>query len=276
MIEAEEIIPKTGYTRPHTVHCMPGENIALSMSGTPRAMGPAASPCWTRRLRGAGPLGERRRAAVDELRLLGPAPKEHHGVHRICVAQYLRGRLQPGRCRGKADTAAPPLLGPGASPPRQTIELGETGLVPLEIRWLHNPDAETASSPRRSPPLSGASPGGRRLAGRKGHRGRGPGRGRPAVPGAGPDHGHRGLDGRPLPLLLQLAPRRPAPVRHLRSGQPALTGAVWLGGVLGNPSDGARPHGGPQMLQLSLDGRRLYVTNSLYSTWDNQFYPGLR
>jgi hypothetical protein len=25
-----------------------------------------------------------------------------------------------------------------------------------------------------------------------------------------------------------------------------------------------------------LDGRRLYVTNSLYSTWDNQFYPELR
>lgn len=34
--------------------------------------------------------------------------------------------------------------------------------------------------------------------------------------------------------------------------------------------------GGPQMLQLSMDGRRLYVTNSLYSTWDNQFYPDLR
>ena len=29
------------------------------------------------------------------------------------------------------------------------------------------------------------------------------------------------------------------------------------------------------MLQLSLDGKRLYVTNSLYSTWDNQFYPNL-
>ncbi len=39
---------------------------------------------------------------------------------------------------------------------------------------------------------------------------------------------------------------------------------------------GASLHGGPQMLQLSFDGRRLYVTNSLYSTWDNQFYPGLR
>lgn len=33
--------------------------------------------------------------------------------------------------------------------------------------------------------------------------------------------------------------------------------------------------GGPQMLQLSLDGRRLYVTNSLYSPWDQQFYPDL-
>jgi methanethiol oxidase len=30
------------------------------------------------------------------------------------------------------------------------------------------------------------------------------------------------------------------------------------------------------MIQLSFDGRRLYVTNSLYSSWDNQFYPELR
>ena len=58
---------------------------------------------------------------------------------------------------------------------------------------------------------------------------------------------------------------------------PKLTGQLWLGGVLGKPSDAGRElSGGPQMLQLSLDGRRLYVTNSLYSTWDNQFYPGLR
>ena len=58
---------------------------------------------------------------------------------------------------------------------------------------------------------------------------------------------------------------------------PKLTGQLWLGGVLGKPSDAGRElNGGPQMLQLSYDGRRLYVTNSLYSTWDNQFYPELR
>ena len=58
---------------------------------------------------------------------------------------------------------------------------------------------------------------------------------------------------------------------------PRLTAQLQLGGVLGRPSDTDRElNGGPQMLQLSLDGRRLYVTNSLYSTWDNQFYPDLR
>ena len=57
---------------------------------------------------------------------------------------------------------------------------------------------------------------------------------------------------------------------------PKLTGQLWLGGLLGKPNDAGRElNGGPQMLQLSFDGRRLYVTNSLYSTWDNQFYPGL-
>ena len=58
---------------------------------------------------------------------------------------------------------------------------------------------------------------------------------------------------------------------------PKLTGQLWLGGLLDKPGDAGRDlNGGPQMLQLSFDGRRLYVTNSLYSTWDNQFYPGLR
>jgi selenium-binding protein 1 len=27
------------------------------------------------------------------------------------------------------------------------------------------------------------------------------------------------------------------------------------------------------MLQLSLDGKRLYVSSSLFSSWDDQFYP---
>ncbi len=60
--------------------------------------------------------------------------------------------------------------------------------------------------------------------------------------------------------------------------KPQLAGQVWLGGVLGKRPSVARTAsstGGPQMLQLSLDGKRLYVTNSLFSSWDNQFYPDI-
>ncbi|XP_063235757.1 methanethiol oxidase-like [Bacillus rossius redtenbacheri] len=74
--------------------------------------------------------------------------------------------------------------------------------------------------------------------------------------------------------------------------RPKLVGQVFLGGSIlkGGPVKvvqdeelkeqpepaevkGRRLHAAPQMLQLSLDGKRLYVSSSLYSPWDKQFYP---
>jgi len=59
---------------------------------------------------------------------------------------------------------------------------------------------------------------------------------------------------------------------------PVMTGQVWMGGMLKKAPvvNGVEIAGGPQMIQLSLDGKRLYVTTSLFSTWDNQFYPDIR
>ncbi|XP_012219297.1 methanethiol oxidase [Linepithema humile] len=76
--------------------------------------------------------------------------------------------------------------------------------------------------------------------------------------------------------------------------KPRLTGQVFLGGSIlsdskvrvteneeksGQPDPvyvkGRRLYGAPQMLQLSLDGRRLYVTTSIFKPWDRQFYPDL-
>ncbi|XP_077177122.1 methanethiol oxidase-like [Paroedura picta] len=73
---------------------------------------------------------------------------------------------------------------------------------------------------------------------------------------------------------------------------PRMVGQVFVGGsipkggvvtVLEDPEldcqpdpvviQGRRVYGGPTMLQLSLDGRRLYVTNGLFTPWDKQFYP---
>lgn len=74
--------------------------------------------------------------------------------------------------------------------------------------------------------------------------------------------------------------------------KPKLTGQIFLGGCILSDSKvkviedkelqaqpdpvyikGRRLEGGPQMLQLSLDGKRLYISSSLFSPWDKQFYP---
>jgi selenium-binding protein 1 len=59
--------------------------------------------------------------------------------------------------------------------------------------------------------------------------------------------------------------------------KPAETGSVRIGGIVSrtpHPADPDRPlNGGPQMVEASRDGKRLYFTNSLYRTWDDQFYP---
>ncbi|EEB14090.1 Selenium-binding protein, putative [Pediculus humanus corporis] len=76
--------------------------------------------------------------------------------------------------------------------------------------------------------------------------------------------------------------------------KPKLVGQIFLGGSIlkdghvkviddkelkcqPNPVTikGRRLVGSPQMLQLSLDGKRLYVTPSLFSPWDSQFYPDM-
>jgi methanethiol oxidase len=62
---------------------------------------------------------------------------------------------------------------------------------------------------------------------------------------------------------------------------PKLTGSVRIGGVVRrapHPKNPRTPlNGGPQMVEVSRDGRRVYFTNSLYSAVDDQLYPdGIR
>jgi selenium-binding protein 1 len=58
---------------------------------------------------------------------------------------------------------------------------------------------------------------------------------------------------------------------------PVHTGTVQMGGIVARAAHPKAPgtplNGGPQMVEISRDGRRVYVTNSLYRTWDEQFYP---
>jgi selenium-binding protein 1 len=160
----------------------------------------------------------------------------------------------------------------------QTIDLGGSGLAPLEIRWKHDPEADEGFvAAALSSTLWHF------------HRENGSYAAEPGVAVKPVD-----LAGWPIQvpglitdLVLSLDDQTLYFSNWLHGDlrrydvsdpmNPGLTGRLWLGGLLGQEGDAGRPlTGGPQMLQLSYDGRRLYVTNSLLSSWDNQFYPDLR
>ncbi len=58
---------------------------------------------------------------------------------------------------------------------------------------------------------------------------------------------------------------------------PKLTGSLKIGGIVKrtpHPKQPDKPlNGAPQMVEVSRDGQRVYITNSLYTPWDAQFYP---
>ncbi|HYY74879.1 MAG TPA: selenium-binding protein SBP56-related protein [Gaiellaceae bacterium] len=278
VIEPEELVRETGYTRPHTVHCMPGDNVVMSMLGDAdgnAAGGFAVLDAKTFDVKGRWENGgsrppfnydfwyqPRKNTLVSSEFAEPNAYEPGFDLEDVAAGRYGR-RLHFWNLEKREL--------------EQTIDLGEQGLVPLEIRWLHDPDAEQGFV---GAALSSVI--------WRFHR-NGSWQAEPLIPTEAVE-----LEGWPFPvpslitdLVVSMDDRFLYFSNWLHGDlrqydvsdpeNPRLTGRLWLGGLLGKPSDvGRELNGGPQMLQLSLDGRRLYVTNSLYSTWDNQFYPGLR
>ena len=278
VIEPEELVRETGYTRPHTVHCMPGDNVVMSMLGDAdgnAAGGFAVLDAKTFEVKGRWENGgerppfnydfwyqPRKNTLVSSEFGEPNAYEPGFDLEDVAAGRY-------GRRLHFWDLEKREL--------EQTIDLGEQGLVPLEIRWLHDPDAEQGFL---GAALSSVI--------WRFHR-NGSWQAEPLIATEAVE-----LEGWPFPvpslitdLVVSMDDRFLYFSNWLHGDlrqydvsdpeNPKLTGRLWLGGLLGKPSDAGRElNGGPQMLQLSLDGRRLYVTNSLYSTWDNQFYPGLR
>jgi len=175
----------------------------------------------------------------------------------------------------------------------QTIDLGDDGWIPLELRFFHNPD--------RAEGFVGAALSSNILRFFKGEDSKWKVEKVISVEGLE-------VEGWALPnmpglitdLLLSLDDKflyfsnwlhgdiRQYDVSDPKN--PKLVGRVFVGGSTpqggsvkikgGNETEipvvkGHTLQGGPQMIQLSLDGKRLYVTNSLFSSWDKQFYPEL-
>lgn len=278
VIEGDEIKAKTNLSGPHTVHCL-GSDIIISMLGDASGEAPG----------GFLHLNE-------NFEIVGRWERDITGMNFNYDFWY-----QPRHnMMVSSEWGAPNTFMPGFDLDdvaagkygqhihfwdfanrsiEQSVDLGSEGMIPLEVRFHHDPDsahgfvAATLSSNIFHFHKSEAGYAINKVI----------------------DIPTVDVEGFPVPMpslitdilvsmddrYLYLANWLHGDLRQYDIRDPAkptLTGQVWLGGLLGKaPELHGRPvNGGPQMIQLSLDGRRLYVTTSLFSTWDNQFYPDMK
>ena len=143
VIEPQELAKKTGYTRPHTVHCMPGDDVVVSMLGDREgggAGGFAVLDARTFEVKGRWENGgatpelgydfwyQPRKNTLISSEFGEPnAYEPGFDIQDVAVGRY-------GRRLHFWDLTDRRLV--------QTVDLGEAGLVPLEVRLLHDPDAD--------------------------------------------------------------------------------------------------------------------------------------
>ncbi len=279
-IEPDEIARAADLSAPHTVHCLPTGQIMISMLGNSRGQGPGGFLLLD-----------------DQFRIVGRWEK-NVGQMQFNYDFWYQPRFN---VMVSSEWASPETFAPGPKLEdvaagkygrrihvwdwterhiRQSFDLG-AGSIPLEVRFAHEPSrgygfvgAALASAlwyvgvdnhgqwraekvVQLSPRTDDRFPGG-------------------SVPPLISDF-VISMDDRFLYLSAWLEgrvyqfdisdPLHPRKVSHLDLGGWGKETSFWKGKQL---------VGGPQMLQLSLDGKRLYATNSLYSTWDNVFYPQIR
>jgi selenium-binding protein 1 len=275
-IAGEQIAKKTNLSTPHTVHCLADGTIMLSMLGDARGEGPGGFLLLD-----------------QDFEIVGRWEKDAAGMkfnydfwyqprHNVMISSEwaapntVRGGFQLDDVKSGKYGSQLHFWDWNQRKIQQTIDLGGDGLIPLECRFHHDPDsAHGFVGAALSSNIWHYYEDGQQWQAKK------------VVQVDAINH-----EGWPFPvpglitdLVLSLDDRYLYFSNWLHGdirqydvsdpAQPKLTGQVWLGGVLGKPTSlpGRELVGGPQMLQLSLDGRRLYVTSSLYSVWDNQFYP---
>ncbi|MBD2441034.1 selenium-binding family protein [Nostoc sp. FACHB-110] len=278
VIEPEEIIQKTSLTAPHTVHCLADGYVMISMLGDSEGNGPGGFLLLDENFDIAG----RWENQADGMRFnydfwYQPrhnimvssgwgAPKTYYpgfDLNDVTAGNY-------GQHIYFWDWSKREIL--------QSFDLGAEGLIPLEVRFHHNPDSTHGfvAAALSSNVWHWHKPNGHWQVEKV-----------IDIPSVE-------VEGWPIPvpslitdILISMCDRYiyfsnwlHGDIRQYDISDPThpkLTGQVWCGGLLGKSGQvqGHKLAGGPQMLQLSLDGKRLYVTNSLFSSWDNQFYPDL-
>ncbi len=277
VIEPDEILAKTGLTTPHTVHCLADGHVMISMLGDAAGNGPGGFLLLDEDFNVAG-RWERKTDGMKFNYDFWYQPRHNvmisseWGAPNAFKAGFDLADVEAGKYGQQIhfwDWEKREIA--------QSIDLGGEGLIPLEVRFHHDPASAHGfvGAALSSNMFHYHKPNGRWQADKV------------------IDVDAVEVTGWPFPLpglitdlvlsmddrFLYFSNWLHGDLRQYDVSDPAnprLTGQLWLGGLLGKTPDVDRTLvGGPQMLQLSLDGKRLYVTSSLYSTWDNQFYPDI-
>ena len=291
VIEPDELAAKTGYSRPHTFHCGP-DGLYASALGNPQGDGPG----------GVFLLDH------EDFSVKGPweadrGPQElaydvwwNIGYDRIVTSEWgtpnmIEGGVNPELLLGGKYGHHLHIWDMKSRRHRQAIDLGAEQQMVLELRPAHDPDkpwgfvgvvvstADLSASVWLWHPVEGNS----QITATKVIE-------IPAEP-AETEQLPPALQpfGAVPPLVTDIAlsvDDRSLYVSCWGTGElkrydvtdpfhPRETGSVRLGGIVGrspHPAAGT-VNGGPQMVEVSRDGRRVYLTNSLYASWDAQFYP---
>lgn len=279
VIEPEEIVAKTGLTAPHTVHCL-GHDIIISMLGDEKGEGPGGFLVLDQDFNVKGVWEASREGMVYNYDFW------YQPRHNIMISSefgapsaYYPGfnleDVKAGRYGQRLhlwDFAGRRIA--------RSVDLGAEGMVPLEVRFHHDPDSTHG--------FVGVALSSNVWHWHKDESGQWDFE---KVIAQEPVE----LEGWPIPvpplvtdIVLSMDDRFVYFSNWLHGdlrqydvsdpSRPRLTGQLWIGGLLGKAPEvnGHAIAGGPQMLQLSLDGKRLYCTTSLLSSWDNQFYPAFR
>jgi selenium-binding protein 1 len=275
-ITGESIARKTDLSTPHTVHCRADGVIMISMLGDAQGRGPGGfleiNPDFT--------IGGRWEQSTEGMNF--NYDFWYQPRHQVMVSSEWAAPRTVRRGFQLEDVEAGRyghhlhFWDWDRRTIRQSLDLGQEGLIPLEVRFAHDPDSTHGyvGAALSSAVFHWQLADGRWQADKVIQVEAVETEGWPfPVPGLITDV-VLSLDDRYLYFSNWLH----GDIRQYDisdPGKPRLTGQVWLGGVIGHESElaGRNVTGGPQMLQLSLDGKRLYVTSSLYSVWDNQFYP---
>ena len=143
VIEPDEIIRATGYTRPHTTHCMPGENVVISMLGDAdgnAAGGFAVIDAKTFEIKGRWENGGPRPAMNYDFWYQprkNTLVSSEFGAPNAYEPGFDLADVEAGRYGQRLH-----FWNLERRELEQTIDLGASGLVPLEIRWKHDPEAD--------------------------------------------------------------------------------------------------------------------------------------